>query len=124
MVIGPDPVGAILNHRGFKPRRLIGQRYPSREIHGLKCQVHIRPQLSRFDIAFVTLVPSCHTTVGIISRPGLRPFERPPWSTGPLLREGYVVPRINTPTTRSASLEDSRRFPSFPGYTAGPCPTT
>ena len=63
-------------------------------------------------------------TAGIISRPGLRPFERPPQPTGPLLREGYVVPRLITTTSRSASLGDSCRLHRISAYTASPCPTT
>ena len=62
-------------------------------------------------------------TVGIISTTSLRLDRRPPRPTGPLLEKGCVVPFFIALTTRSASLEDSRRFP-MPRYTAGLCPTT
>ncbi len=63
-------------------------------------------------------------SVGVINATSLRRFAQPPQPTGPLLRRGYVVPLILAPTTRSASLDDSRRLPSVTGYTAGLCPTT
>jgi hypothetical protein len=68
---------------------------------------------------------ACHPafSVGIINTTSLRQFERPPQPTGPLLREGYVVPLILAYTTRSASLDNSCRLPSVAGYTAGLCPT-
>ena len=56
--------------------------------------------------------------------PASGPLQRPPPPTGPLLRQGSVVPPILARTTRSASLRDSRRLPSIPGYTTGLCPTT
>ena len=62
--------------------------------------------------------------VGIINATSLGRSARPPQSTGPLLRQSYVVSALNAPTTRSASLGDSRRLPSLPGYTTGLCPTT
>jgi len=62
--------------------------------------------------------------VGIINATRLGRSARPPQSTGPLLREGYVVPSILARTTRSANLDDSRRLPRNPGYTMGLCPTT
>ena len=63
------------------------------------------------------------STVGIISTTSLRLYGRPPRPTGPLLQKGYVVPFLIALMTRSASLDDSRRFPTS-GYTAGLCPTT
>jgi hypothetical protein len=62
--------------------------------------------------------------VGIINATSLGRSARPPQSTGPLLRQGSVVPPILARTTRSASLDDSRRLPRLPGYTTGLCPTT
>ena len=61
--------------------------------------------------------------MGIISTTSLGLDGRPPRPTGPLLEKGCVVPFLIAPTTRSASLDDSRRFP-IAGYTAGLCPTT
>jgi hypothetical protein len=64
------------------------------------------------------------STVGMINATSLGRSARPPQSTGPLLRQSYVVSALNAPTTRSASLDDSRRLPRMPGYTTGLCPTT
>ena len=52
------------------------------------------------------------STVGIISTTSLRLDGRPPRPTGPLLEKGYVVPFLIALKTRSASLDDSRRFPT------------
>ena len=64
------------------------------------------------------------STVGIINATSRRLLQRPPQPKGPWLQVGSVVPLILTPTTRSASLEDSHRFPRVTGYTRGLCPTT
>ena len=64
------------------------------------------------------------STVGIINATRLGRSARPPQSTGPLLQQSSVVSALNAPTTRSASLDDSRRLPRMPGYTTGLCPTT
>jgi len=53
------------------------------------------------------------STVGIISTTSLRLHGRPPRPTGPLLQKGYVVPFLIALMTRSASLDDSRRFPTL-----------
>lgn len=68
---------------------------------------------------------SCHPafTVGMINTTGLRRFEQPSQPTDPWLWPGYVVPAVIVTTTRSASLDDSRRLPRVAGYTAGLCPT-
>ena len=52
-------------YSGFSPVRLqaeasCDQPYPARWPHGLKRQVRILPCDSRFDSAFVVLIPSCH----------------------------------------------------------------
>jgi hypothetical protein len=63
-------------------------------------------------------------TVGIINATSLGRSEQPPQSTGPLLQQSCVVSALIAPTTRSASLDDSRRLPSMAGYTTSLCPTT
>ena len=90
---------------GLSPR----SAYPP-EVSGL-----IRSSSASCPLAFV---------VGIINATSLGRSARPPQSTGPLLRQSYVVSALNATTTRSASLDDSRRLPSLPGYTTGLCPTT
>ena len=81
------------------------------------------PDGHRFERAFVVLKPACFT-VGILNATSRRLLQRPPQPTGPLLQVGYVVPLLIAPTTRSASLDDSHRFPRVTGYTLGLCPTT
>ena len=99
------------------------QPYPSRWPEGLKHQVCMPPFDTRFERTFVILMPSCFQGE-YYQPPSLGLFERPPQPTGPLLKVGSGVPLIITPTTRSASLEDSHRFPRVTGYTLGLCPTT
>ena len=89
----------------------------------VKCQIHIPSQLSWFDKAFVTLVPS-YLSGWYYQPTGLGSVGQPSRPTGPLLQEGYIVLPITATTTRSASLVNSSRFPRITGYTRGLCPAT
>lgn len=93
---------------GFKPRRLIGQPCPAQKNQRLKRPGPHSPPASWFDIAFVALLPSCLTTrVGIINRPGLRPFEPPPRAHGTFAPPGLCCPsphRYYVPIRQSWSL--------------------
>jgi hypothetical protein len=113
---------------GFSPVRLqteapFGQPYPSRSPHGLKPQVDMPPEIIGLIRPSSASCPLA-STVGIINATSLGRSARPPQSTGPLLRQSCVVSALHAPTTRSASLDDSRRLPRLPGYTTGLCPTT
>ena len=110
---------------GFSPVRLQAkayQQYPAQRAPSVKCQIHIPPDASWFDTAFVNHVPSClhgrHYQPTGLSSPLLTTLAH-----GPFAPAGLCCP---SPLCYYDPIRGSLPLPlisQFAGYTKGPCPT-